>query len=140
MPGAAGWRRHTSRNHVKKTLGVSCGARGHDGARQPPLEGAPVGRRGVPSVGAPSGFRAGRRFLGPSTRQRRSVLAMLLLNPGRTVPFDRLMRALWKQEPPASARNAVQGYVPRLRRLPETGLSISLPACAGSTNPGQPAE
>ncbi|MET9243161.1 helix-turn-helix domain-containing protein [Nonomuraea sp. NPDC003709] len=42
---------------------------------------------------------------------------MLLLRAGRTVPLERLMKAVWEQEPPASARNAVQGYVSRLRRL-----------------------
>lgn len=57
------------------------------------------------------------RHLGPSTAQQRSVLAMLLLDPGRAVPMERLVDALWGPRPPASARNAVQGHVSRLRRL-----------------------
>ncbi|WP_207755568.1 AfsR/SARP family transcriptional regulator [Nonomuraea cypriaca] len=56
-------------------------------------------------------------LLGPSTPQQRSVLAMLLLHRGRTVSTDRLVEALWDDRPPASARNAVQGYVSRLRRV-----------------------
>ncbi|MET7333529.1 helix-turn-helix domain-containing protein [Nonomuraea sp. NPDC005650] len=79
----------------------------------------------------PVGFWVGDDFLGPTTPQQRSVLAMLRLNLGQTVPLDRLMRAVWEQEPPISARNAIQGYVSRLRRLlarqPETELPISPP-------------
>ncbi|MBE1591786.1 BTAD domain-containing putative transcriptional regulator [Nonomuraea angiospora] len=65
----------------------------------------------------PVGIWSGGRSLGPSTAQQRSVLAMLLLHPGRTVPLDRLVEAVWDQEPPPSARNAIQGYVSRLRRV-----------------------
>ncbi|MEV4019818.1 BTAD domain-containing putative transcriptional regulator [Nonomuraea angiospora] len=79
----------------------------------------------------PVGIWAGERFLGPATPQQRSVLAMLLLHAGRTVPLERLMKAVWEQEPPASARNAVQGYVSGLRRLlarvPGAELSTSPP-------------
>ncbi|RKN09307.1 AfsR/SARP family transcriptional regulator [Streptomyces radicis] len=59
----------------------------------------------------------GERRLGPSTAQQRTVLAMLLLEPGRVVPVDRLVTALWGTEPPTTARNAVHGQVYRLRRL-----------------------
>ncbi|MCK2214888.1 tetratricopeptide repeat protein [Actinomadura sp. ATCC 31491] len=71
---------------------------------------------------------AGRR-LGPSTAQQRTVLAMLLLEPGRPVPVARLETALWGAEPPAFSRNAVQGHISRLRRLlapcPEAALTTS---------------
>ncbi|MFF4622098.1 AfsR/SARP family transcriptional regulator [Nonomuraea jabiensis] len=74
---------------------------------------------------------SGGRSLGPSTAQQRSVLAMLLLHPGRTVPLDRLVEAVWGQEPPPSARNAIQGYVSRLRRVlagvPDAELATSPP-------------
>lgn len=77
------------------------------------------------------GIWAGEKFIGPATSQQRSVLAMLLLHAGRTVPLERLMKAVWEQDPPASARNAVQGYVSRLRRLlarvPGAELSTSPP-------------
>ncbi|UBU17907.1 AfsR/SARP family transcriptional regulator [Nonomuraea gerenzanensis] len=73
-------------------------------------------------------WHAGRR-LGPATPQQRTVLAMLLLEPGRPVPVARLETALWGSEPPESARNAVQGHISRLRRLltpfPEVTLTTS---------------
>ncbi|MDP4511546.1 AfsR/SARP family transcriptional regulator [Nonomuraea turcica] len=89
----------------------------------------------------PVGIWAGDRFIGPSTPQQRSVLAMLLLNAGRTVPLDRLMQAVWEQEPPASARNAVQGYISRLRRLlarmPDVELSTSPPGYRLTLDPAR---
>ncbi|GAB2571513.1 BTAD domain-containing putative transcriptional regulator [Streptomyces capparidis] len=57
------------------------------------------------------------RHLGPATAQQRTVLATLLLDPGRAVPVDRLATALWGTERPDSARNAIQGHISRLRRL-----------------------
>ncbi|MED7927902.1 BTAD domain-containing putative transcriptional regulator [Nonomuraea sp. LP-02] len=69
------------------------------------------------------------RLLGPSTAQQRTVLAMLLLEPGRPVPVARLETALWGAEPPESSRNAIQGHISRLRRLlapfPEAALTTS---------------
>jgi DNA-binding SARP family transcriptional activator len=55
--------------------------------------------------------------LGPLNAQQRTLLTMLLLEPGRMIGIDRLMTALWGESPPASARNAVQGHVSKLRRL-----------------------
>jgi DNA-binding SARP family transcriptional activator len=53
----------------------------------------------------------------------RAVLAILLLNAGRVVPAERLVDALWGEDPPANATNALQGRVSRLRReLAEAGL------------------
>ncbi|MGP3968404.1 AfsR/SARP family transcriptional regulator [Streptomyces sp. 6N223] len=70
------------------------------------------------------------RCLGPPTAQQRTVLATLLLEPGRPVPVARLETALWGSEPPESSRNAVQGHISRLRRLlapflPEVELATS---------------
>lgn len=71
------------------------------------------------------------KLFGPSTAQQRSVLAMLPLNVGRVVSLDRLVEAVWGQGPPVSARNAVHGYVSRLRRVlvtvPDTELATSPP-------------
>ncbi|MFI9842005.1 winged helix-turn-helix domain-containing protein [Nonomuraea sp. NPDC051941] len=79
----------------------------------------------------PVGLWAGDTFVGPATPQQRSVPAILLLHAGRTVPLERLLKAVREQEPPASARNAVQGHVSRLRRLlagvPDAELSTSPP-------------
>jgi DNA-binding SARP family transcriptional activator/tetratricopeptide (TPR) repeat protein len=77
----------------------------------------------------PVGIWQGGQSLGPTRAQVRTVLAMLLLDPGRVVPMDAVATALWDADPPPSARNAVQGYVSRLRRnlagLPGAELSTS---------------
>jgi DNA-binding SARP family transcriptional activator len=54
----------------------------------------PIGRRGV-----------------------RGLLALLVVEAGRTVPVDRIVDGLWGDAPPATARTIVHGYVSRLRRL-----------------------
>ncbi|MFD1542057.1 AfsR/SARP family transcriptional regulator [Nonomuraea guangzhouensis] len=65
----------------------------------------------------PVGIWKGDHRLGPVTAQQRTVLAMLSLDPERVVSVDRLVTALWRGEPPALARNAVQGCVSRIRRV-----------------------
>ncbi|MEV5940596.1 BTAD domain-containing putative transcriptional regulator [Streptomyces sp. NPDC051994] len=52
----------------------------------------------------------------PAGARLRSLLAFLLLNAGRTVPAGRLVDALYGDEPPAGATNALQSQVSRLRR------------------------
>ncbi|WP_431043359.1 BTAD domain-containing putative transcriptional regulator [Streptomyces sp. P1-3] len=51
--------------------------------------------------------------LGPP--KRRSVLAMLLLQPNTTVSVEQLTASLWEDEPPAHARTVIQGHVSKLR-------------------------
>ena len=53
--------------------------------------------------------------LGP--RKQRAVLAMLALEPGRTVSADRLAEGLWGDELPPSSAKMVQHYVSHLRRV-----------------------
>lgn len=69
------------------------------------------------------------QLLGPTAAQQRSVLAMLLMEPGRVVSVDRLVMAIWGEDPPGSARNAVQVQISKLRRilaaLPDTELTTS---------------
>ena len=60
-------------------------------------------------------FEDGPVELGP--RKQRAVLAMLALEPGRTVSVDRLAKGLWGDRLPASAPKVVQLYVSRLRRV-----------------------
>lgn len=62
---------------------------------------------------------AGELPLGPA--KRRSLLAALLLRANAVVPVDRLIDAVWEEEPPARARTVVQGHVSRLRALFEQG-------------------
>ncbi|XVV08541.1 BTAD domain-containing putative transcriptional regulator [Actinoplanes sp. CA-131856] len=46
----------------------------------------------------------------------RSLLALLLLDAGRSVPVERLIDGMWGDDPPAGALNAVQSNISRLRR------------------------
>jgi DNA-binding SARP family transcriptional activator len=48
--------------------------------------------------------------------KQRALLICLLLRPGRTVPVDRLIDALWGDDPPAQARITLRSYVSNLRR------------------------
>lgn len=55
-----------------------------------------------------------------------SLLAALLLHPGAVVSTGYLLRAVWDEEPPATARAALQTCVLRLRRLFERyGISAT---------------
>lgn len=49
--------------------------------------------------------------------KRRALLAFLLLHANRAVPRDRLIEALWGDDPPATASNALQVHVHGLRKL-----------------------
>lgn len=46
----------------------------------------------------------------------RLLLALLALNAGRVVPVERLIDGLWGEDPPATARKALQVHVSALRR------------------------
>ncbi|MEV7966273.1 winged helix-turn-helix domain-containing protein [Sphaerisporangium sp. NPDC088356] len=48
-------------------------------------------------------------------RRLRALLALLLLSPGRTVPFATLVSGVWETEPPSGVGNALQALVSRLR-------------------------
>src|SRR5262245_56901345 len=50
-------------------------------------------------------------------RRERSLLAILLLDAGRTVPMDRLCALLWDDDPPEHARQAVRTHVARIRAV-----------------------
>ena len=59
----------------------------------------------------------------------RALLARLALDAGRPVGTDRLVDALWGDEPPAGAGNALQSLVSRLRRaLPDGAAIRAVPA------------
>jgi DNA-binding SARP family transcriptional activator/Tfp pilus assembly protein PilF len=57
------------------------------------------------------------RLLTLPRRQERCLLAILLLEAGRTVSMDRLCDLLWEDNPPDQARQAVRTYVARIRAL-----------------------
>src|SRR5918996_2878162 len=48
--------------------------------------------------------------------KQRTVLAHLLLQANRVVTTERLIDAVWGEEPPATARNTLQTYVRHLRK------------------------
>ena len=48
--------------------------------------------------------------------KRRAILALLLLQPNRVVPADRLIERLWGEEAPDTARNSLQAQVSKLRK------------------------
>ena len=49
--------------------------------------------------------------------KQRAVLAHLILRPNRVVPAGLLIDELWGEEPPETARNTLQTYVYRLRKV-----------------------
>ncbi len=51
-----------------------------------------------------------------SGHKQRAVLALLVLHPNEPVSADRLVDALWGEEPPANAANALQARVSQLRK------------------------
>jgi predicted ATPase/DNA-binding SARP family transcriptional activator len=49
--------------------------------------------------------------------RQRMLLALLLLEPGRPVPADRLAEELWQGRPPPGAETTLRSYVSRLRKV-----------------------
>jgi DNA-binding SARP family transcriptional activator len=56
--------------------------------------------------------------------KQRALLTLLLLTPDRPVSVDRLVDALWRDEPPAAAANALQYHVSRLRKTLGHGAEV----------------
>ncbi|MEU6997140.1 BTAD domain-containing putative transcriptional regulator [Nonomuraea sp. NPDC046570] len=59
----------------------------------------------------------GERDLTPGPAKHRTLLAALLLRPGRLLTVDRLIAEVWGEEPPASAEPVLRVYVSALRKL-----------------------
>jgi predicted ATPase/DNA-binding SARP family transcriptional activator len=55
------------------------------------------------------------RTIGLGGARQRALLALLLLEPGRPVPAERIADELWNGDPPAGASTTVRSYVSRLR-------------------------
>jgi DNA-binding SARP family transcriptional activator len=65
----------------------------------------------------PVAVRRGGVALPVSRGRQRAVLAVLLLNAGRTVSVDEIAEALWGWSPPPSAAATIRNYVKQLRRV-----------------------
>src|SRR5256886_10960788 len=57
------------------------------------------------------------RALDLGGHKQRTLLALLLLEANRVVASDRLIDALWEEEPPETAQKALQVHVSQLRKL-----------------------
>jgi DNA-binding SARP family transcriptional activator len=58
--------------------------------------------------------------------KERCLLAVLALHPGEAVSQDRLAEALWGEQAPRSATNALQNYILRLRRALRTAEGVQI--------------
>jgi predicted ATPase/DNA-binding SARP family transcriptional activator len=65
--------------------------------------------------------------VGLGGQKRRALLAVLLLEANQVVSRDRLIDALWGEEPPDTARNTIQVYVSQLRKLLPEGVLETAP-------------
>src|SRR5689334_21746977 len=69
-------------------------------------------------------------------QKQRALLATLLPEPNRIVSPDRLIDAVWGENPPETARNTVQVYISQLRkRLPAGALETAPPGYRLSVDP-----
>ena len=50
-------------------------------------------------------------------QKQRALLALLLLEPNRVVSTDRIVDALWGEEPPRTAGTSLQNFISQLRKL-----------------------
>ena len=80
--------------------------------------------------------------IGPSgpvdlgTPLQRTLLALMLAEPGSIVPVDRLVEEIWAGSPPARPRASLQAYVANLRRAVEPGRAVGTAAEVLRTEPG----
>jgi predicted ATPase/DNA-binding SARP family transcriptional activator len=70
----------------------------------------------------PLAVRVGGESVTVPGRKPRAVLALLAIRAGRVVSPEELIDALWGDDPPASARKAVQMYVSTVRRVLPGGI------------------
>ncbi|MGX9919497.1 BTAD domain-containing putative transcriptional regulator [Streptomyces sp. NPDC002248] len=76
----------------------------------------PVGERLRFRVFGPLSVTVDGRAVPIGGARQRTVLALLLLNPGRIVPVDTLVEAVWNSAPPATARTQIAIVIAALRK------------------------
>jgi DNA-binding SARP family transcriptional activator len=70
--------------------------------------------------------------------KQRAVLALLLLDAGRVVSVDRLIDALWGEQPPRTASTSLQNFISALRKLLGPGiLETKAPGYRLNVKPGE---
>src|SRR3974377_1714619 len=69
----------------------------------------------------------GGRSIDLGADRQRALLALLVLHANEIIPSGRLIEELWGERPPDSARNMVQVYVSRLRKVLGPGLLVTQP-------------
>ncbi|MDT0544703.1 AfsR/SARP family transcriptional regulator [Streptomyces lonegramiae] len=74
----------------------------------------------------------GNRHVDLGHAKQRSVIAVLLVEANRVVPAGQLIDRVWGEEPPASVRSVLYGYVARLR----AALRALEEGAAGAVEPG----
>ncbi|MFD5825359.1 BTAD domain-containing putative transcriptional regulator [Lentzea sp. NPDC060358] len=75
--------------------------------------------------------------LGLGPPQQRAVLALLLAQPGRVLPADRLISALWDDAPPRTALKNLQVYVYQLRKVVGSRLRSRPPGYLMDVGPAE---
>ncbi len=69
-------------------------------------------------------FTAGDRAPMLSAAKPRQLLALLIMNPNRPVPIDKLAAELWGDTPPKSAVTTIQTYILTLRKFFTNSLAV----------------
>ena len=62
-----------------------------------------------------------------SGQKQRALLALLLLDANRVVSTDRIVDALWGEEPPRTAATSLQNFVSQLRKLLGSDVVVTKP-------------
>ncbi|WP_199550508.1 BTAD domain-containing putative transcriptional regulator [Streptomyces sp. N35] len=93
-------------------------------------------RSSVTLLGPFTVHRAGlKAALGPPKQQ--ALLAVLLLQPGRTLGLRQLTDALWGERPPAHTKNLLQKYLSGLRpALADHGMTVEWTGAGYRLDPG----
>jgi DNA-binding SARP family transcriptional activator len=118
-----------SRNETVRWLRPATRGRARPHAAIPPVRRTPVRARRTLEfrvLGPLELLENGRELpLGPP--KQRAVLAFLLLHANDTVSTERLIRALWHDDPPETARTALHGHISRLRKLVGSDVLLTRP-------------
>jgi len=88
--------------------------------------GAPAGELEFRLLG-PVQARRGGAVLDLGSPQQRTVACLLLLEAGRLISTERMIAALWGEDPPPRALGALRTYISRLRLLLEPGRPARSP-------------